>query len=427
MRLIPRTYLTGGSFLERDRLIADIYQEAQKCINCGFCESVCPTLPASGYRESFGARGRVNLAKEFIAEVSSGKKASIELGNYINSCLSCYACLQVCPAGVNAGHISDMLKRAIADEGLFVKNQENAVARMIVSTTLKYMDPLGLREECTEWARGIRFEESGTILYTAHMYQLLPYIEGLKRLVTSMESLTGIFAGIISSSPQLVKAVKVFVDRQLLKRTNTMLRNISALLRASGIRFSYLGANEPYPGTLLYDMGYVKEFSEYANRVYSMFNASGVKEIITIDPHTYDLLKNVYPKYVSGFNVKVYHYLDLLNPGLFKSGDIRVKVTYHEPCHFVRRTGYNLPKDVLEKTSALMLPRHNGRNTMCCGGPDEAFYPRISNAVSERRFMELKETGADFIITACPICFENLNKDESVVDISEWLSKLVNA
>ena len=59
--------------------------------------------------------------------------------------------------------------------------------------------------------------------------------------------------------------------------------------------------------------GKVSQISrEYANDVTEMFRKIGIKEIITVDPHTYDLLKNHYPDYVSGFDFRVTHYLDFL-------------------------------------------------------------------------------------------------------------------
>jgi Fe-S oxidoreductase len=189
--------------------------------------------------------------------------------------------------------------------------------------------------------------------------------------------------------------------------------------RRPGIKFRYLGVDEPYPGTLLLDMGYVNEFANYARQVTDLFHEKGVKRIIVIDPHTYDILINEYPKYVPSFDFEVVHYLDLLGSLQFKSlGD---SVTYHEPCHLKRRMNYDKPLELLSKVGQVKMPRHNGKNTMCCGGPDEAFYPRVSNNVAVLRFKELKETSASKIVTACPICFVNLDMDGSVVDISQVL------
>ncbi|MFP3401615.1 MAG: (Fe-S)-binding protein [Nitrososphaeria archaeon] len=54
-----------------------------------------------------------------------------------------------------------------------------------------------------------------------------------------------------------------------------------------------------------------------------------------MDPHTYDLLAEVYPRYVEGFGVEVLHYADLL--GGLELRDLGISVAYHEPCHFAVR------------------------------------------------------------------------------------------
>ncbi|MFP3209538.1 MAG: (Fe-S)-binding protein [Nitrososphaeria archaeon] len=56
-----------------------------------------------------------------------------------------------------------------------------------------------------------------------------------------------------------------------------------------------------------------------------------------MDPHTYDLLAAVYPKYVEGFgaDVEVLHYTDLL--GGLELKNLGISVAYHEPCHFAVR------------------------------------------------------------------------------------------
>lgn len=64
---------------------------------------------------------------------------------------------------------------------------------------------------------------------------------------------------------------------------------------------------------------------------------------------------------------------------------------------------------------------------MCCGGPDELLFGEISWKVSVERFNQLRATGAERIITACPICFANLRKDGTVVDISQFLTERLEA
>jgi Fe-S oxidoreductase len=50
-----------------------------------------------------------------------------------------------------------------------------------------------------------------------------------------------------------------------------------------------------------------------------------------------------------------------------------------------------------------------------------SLFPELSEKISEQRYGELRETGASRVVTACPICFTNLAKDEKTIEISDFL------
>ncbi|MCE4603941.1 MAG: 4Fe-4S dicluster domain-containing protein [Aeropyrum sp.] len=70
--------------------------ETSKCIYCGFCEPVCPTLPHGRHR-GYGPRGRVFIARLVALEdfYTDGDEESLY------SCLLCGACNEVCPARID--------------------------------------------------------------------------------------------------------------------------------------------------------------------------------------------------------------------------------------------------------------------------------------------------------------------------------------
>lgn len=402
-------------------LVSLLGEEAGKCINCGFCESVCPTLSSSDYRAIYGSRGRVLLGKRVFEEIASNKKTALRVSDSFYSCLDCYACFQVCPAGVNAGKVSSIMRQIITSRQYTVTNQEKNIAKMIVSVTLKYNSPIGIKASVL-WAKDIPFDySSDTLFYTGTMYQEMPNSKALASLKQKFsDSMADTFAKFIVKMPSLIKLSAGIYDKNLKDKMDSYLRDIALLLRVAGIKFNYLGSEEPYPGTFLHDLGYINEFKEYALKVTKLFKEHHIKKIITIDPHTYELLKYVYPEYVPDFDFEVYHYLDFIKKLNFEKDD--VVITYHEPCHFVLRDiQYNVPKEVLENISTVKMPARNGKSNMCCGGPNEMLYTKLAESVSNARFLELKGTAASKIITACPICYINLAKDESVIDIASYL------
>ncbi len=280
--------------------LIDLINEANKCVDCGFCESVCPTLPAANFLSSIGARGRVDLSKFMY------KYDNITPTDAFYSCVGCYACLSVCPAGVNAGKVSEIGRFIIAKSS---KSPE--IARVIVKLTMKYQNPLGVRKECAKWAEGIDFDESDTFLYTGKMYQLMAYLRKFSDLRKKIRNYENVMADIIEKHPNIIKIIRNMFDKQMIDKMFHYLRNIVEILRKNGVKFSYLREEEPYPGTFIYDLGFEDEFKEYAQSVVDILRIHGVRRIITIDPHTYEIFKYIYPKYVK-FDYDIVYYLDII-------------------------------------------------------------------------------------------------------------------
>jgi len=396
-------------------LIKQIEEITDKCVSCGFCESVCPTLEPDGYNSVFGARGRIILADFAINEGSQG----LELGNSFYSCLDCYACVNVCPAGVNAGVVSELMRELIVSGKVGIKNP---VAEMIKTAIMEYGNPLGLKEESAEWAKGIKFDDTSTMLITGQMYQMMPYTRKINKVRKYIDE--GTVRNISSAMLRhisLIKFSRHFYDKALKERMDADLKNIVSMLQQSGVKFSYLGADEPYPGMFLHELGYESEFKNYAEKIYALLKKKGVKKIIAIDPHTYDIFKNVYPEVVKGFKIPVVYYTDLLS---LEYSNFNSNITVQEPCHIVLHNNSFKAMDILSSVAEIRLPERSGKATMCCGGPDELLFPETASKVSMKRYKDLKDR-SDNIITICPLCYNNLAYDENVKDFSEFMSGLM--
>lgn len=397
---------------------AQLGEEAGKCINCGFCEAVCPTFPSSGYDGSKGARGRVMLGKELIRRLASEEEVR-SLSDPFYSCLDCYACFQVCPAGVNAGRVSHLARE------ILVERREGVplLAELMEKTAMRYRSILPLGGRASRWADGLDLPNSGTtLLYTGQMYQLMPYSGAITRFLGRRGKRTTAF--IVRGAlrfPWLMKLSLLLKDRPLQNEMDSYLRNIVSLLRKAGVDFFYMGRDEPYPGTLMFDLGFTSSMRSYARFLTDEFRRRGVRRIITVDPHTHDLLSNTYPSLVQDFSFEVVHYTDMLGSLSFTKRGSRV--SFHEPCHMTRRFDHmTAPSELLSRAADVVLPDNNGRKTHCCGGPDELLYPAISSNVSAARRSQLEETGAQTTVTACPVCLLNM-RGRGIVDLSSVLNE----
>ena len=82
------------------------------CTHCGFCTATCPTYQLLG-DELDGPRGRIYLIKEMMEGEAVTQKTQLHL----DRCLTCRACENTCPSGVQYGKLLD-IGRAIVEENV---------------------------------------------------------------------------------------------------------------------------------------------------------------------------------------------------------------------------------------------------------------------------------------------------------------------
>jgi len=95
--------------------LAGVSEDLVRCIKCGMCRAVCPTLIET-VSESQGARGRVSL----IEAVFDGRLALSDVfDDRISTCLNCKACIQACPSGVRVDDIILAARAELVSRGRF--------------------------------------------------------------------------------------------------------------------------------------------------------------------------------------------------------------------------------------------------------------------------------------------------------------------
>jgi Fe-S oxidoreductase len=203
--------------------------------------------------------------------------------------------------------------------------------------------------------------------------------------------------------------------------------SVARLLQQADVEFGYLYEDDLYSGALAHDLGADEAVLAHARRVDEVFRKHGVKTVITIDPHTTNMLRSVYPNLLPDYGVQVKNYLEVLaEKDLVLQTPLSGAVVIHDPCVFARSENIvEEPRRLLVATGmTIEEPEKSGRMTWCCGGPVESLYPEKALANARRRVEQLKATGSE-VVTMCPMCFVNLSDvaSEGVVveDISHYL------
>ena len=289
------------------------------------------------------------------------------------------------------------------------------------------------RRRATGWAAGLGLPKGGgTVLYTGHMYQIIPALMSLEKLTSMFEDHW--IAKYFSIGRMMNKHVNVSwfaprVDSMERRAYDARLRNIVRLLRAADVNdLGYLYGEELYAGALIHDLGVDDVFEHQARRLREKLKKHGVKRVITVDPHTTDMLRNVYPRFLPEFAVEVKSYLEVLaerKPEPKKG--LEAEIVIHDSCIYARSLDMvDEPRWLLENAGATVRePEYSGRLTFCCGGPAESLFPRRARQIAAKRIEQLASTGHD-VAAMCPICLANLRnaaegEGVTVRDISEYL------
>jgi Fe-S oxidoreductase len=292
--------------------------------------------------------------------------------------------------------------------------------------------PLSERH-ATRWAKGLGLAKGGdTVIYTGHMYQLIPSIDAMAGLLARLEDswVTRLFGlgRFVNRFVSLTFFMQLVVSRRKRAEYDAMLRDIAGLLQKAGVSFGYLYGDEMYSGTLAYDEGLDDAFAPHARRVAETFRRHGVRRVITVDPHTTHMLHEVYPRFVPGFDVEVRSYLEVLAEGAGGApASADGAVVIHDSCVYARYEGIvEAPRLLLRRAGVTVgEPVLTGKATHCCGGPVEVLFPGEAHRIALERVAQLTKVGRR-ITTMCPICLVNLRKaagdGAEVLDISQVLA-----
>lgn len=220
-------------------------------------------------------------------------------------------------------------------------------------------------------------------------------------------------------------------------------------------------------GNKIFSVGMVDEAKVIAERNVEEVRKTGAKVLVTSCAEGYRMWKVDYPKLLNiatdDLGFRVIHLMEYVDKKI-KDGSLKLKknlntrAAYHDACsvsrlsdpwtpyegkrgwmgcvepRLKRRRGtsglYSQPRDILNAIPGVELvemPRMR-ENSFCCGagrGTQEAF-PEFSEWSANQRIEEVKDVGAETLVSSCPWCKNNFSRaldaqgeKVQVLDISE--------
>jgi len=381
------------------------------CADCGRCSDNCPANAAG---RALSPRFLTIKARDYafqhypmFQKAANGQAlvGSIYSEDEIWSCTTCGACEAECPLLVEYIDKIVDLRRGLIDDGNVPQSLQKPL-KALESRGNPYGKP---EKKKADWANASDFQQAC----------------GVRRLDKEPGAKTLYFVDSITS----------FDDRM-----QSIAKATSRILEHVGEDFGILGPAERDSGHEVRRFG--EEFLFIALRDHNTeaIKSSGVKSIVTADPHAYNSLKHDYEDIPPVEHISQVMAREIRAGKIrFKSADSSKVYTFHDPCYLGRHNDvYDAPRDVLDSIPDLKrveMKRSRDRSFCCGGGGLMLFYePKEEERIGVKRVRMAAEAGANVIVTGCPFCMVNLEdaikvagleSKMSVIDLTELVDQQI--
>jgi len=386
--------------------ILDFYS----CADCGRCSDNCPANAAGRPLSPrfISIKGRDYCFHHYPLRDNFMPPEPLMEGTYeddeIWSCTTCGACEEECPLMIEYIDKIVDLRRGMVDDGNVPQSLQKPLRALE-----KRGNPYGkMEKKRADWIKGDGFPEDRQVT-----------VLGKKETADTL---------------YFVDSVTSYDDR-----IQEIGRATAQVLFAAGEDFGILGRLEKDSGHDVRRFGEEMLFQALRDENTDAILNSGVRRIVTADPHAYNALLKDY----TGLP-RVEHISQVMARAIAR-GRLRLRAvenpeaiyTYHDPCYLGRHNSlYDIPRDVIDAIPGLRrveMDRCRDRSFCCGGGGLMLFYEPIEETRMGRLRVEMaKAAGADVIVTACPFCMVNiedaiktsgLEGQMVAVDLSELIAR----
>ena len=359
--------------------------EMNKCYGCDLCDDACPV-------RLFNAGDKLNIIYNSWNNEDDGVP--------LYSCLTCTACTNACPQLVNYDSYVDIRRSLIV----------GGPAAEIPHTVLQAV--LAAEAE----------EESDADFVSVEDYPI--------------DSNIGYYPGCVDYLDQEMVFSHLNEGSMDLGETTTA---AFTLFEEMGTDVSYLGRD--FLKCCGHDQkwqGLDEVFDKLKAYNQKKIEASGIDTLVSSCAECFRTFARDYE--LEG--VKVMHTTEFLIENGFDmqmKAEDELTVTYHDPCRLGRQMGiYDEPRELVAGVEGVELVEmeHHGEDAMCCGVSSMMSCNENARALRVSRMEEIRNTGADMMITSCPKCvshFECLKfegderHDIEILDVVSFLARQVEA
>lgn len=370
----------------------------ESCVTCGNCTLDCPTYTLSKEKTHIpGARLKKLLRaynqRYLVSRILGRKVDKRSIERSIFECSLCGYCKENCPLII----MTDSIYLAVR----YILRRANWIPEQLIEfskVTRESHNPLGRNnEERIGWI-DYRASRNNRMLKKLGEETAPFYIELNKEDLIKDRAETVYFVG---CNVSFFKALSGVPDAMV------------HILKLAKEDFTILGTKEWCCGYPLLLAGDINGFREMAIHNLEAIREKGARKVVFTCAGCYKAFKQLYRNLLNlKIDFEIMHstqFLHLLSiQGKLKPIKSSVRVTYHDPCDIGRHDLIYLePRSVLRFVGCeLVEMKKIEEDSFCCGGGGllKISNPDLSSQIAIERTKQAEETGAKFLITACPAC-----------------------
>jgi Fe-S oxidoreductase len=350
-----------------------------ECIQCGRCTGGCPV----SLKTSLNIR---SIIYECLVEDTVDPSRMDMLWD----CTNCLTCTIRCPKDVHPSDVIIGLRGYIVGEGRGVPPR----VRDALKSAFTRGNTLGLATEGRDgWTEGLEFEVPNIL--DAGETDLLFYVGCTPAYDPRIQPVT---------------------------------RALATVMQRAGISFATMGVDEACCGNEIRRMGEADGFQGLVEAFHEMRQEFKAQRMVAVSPHCFNAFKNEYGE----MPFPVVHYTqlvaDLLEQGrLPLRGQVRAKVTYHDPCFLGKHNGiYDEPRAILRQIPGVEfedLDRSRERSVCCEGGGGRMWAEgtNIKDRLAHQRVRDAVAMGAEVLAVACPFCLLTLEDAVKILGLDSQI------
>lgn len=347
--------------------------EYHKCIECYNCIAACPSV-AESWNEFVGPTYMRKYAQVQFDPRNTKDVFENALSDGLFRCTTCKACVEACPKDIDLAHKAiEKLRSIVVKQGLGpLEGQKEFIERI------------------RSYGKAVTIEKQPLI------------------------GKNGQFGEYIGEGEPVIFFTGCMMDLRLQKIGKDLIDVLNKLGYQVVIPQDQVCCGSPAIRSGDFDLG-IRQLKKNVE----ILERYGIKDVIVGCPGCGITLKDDYTRWAKEIlkrplKFKTYDFNEFIHQKVMKlptETPLKLKVTYHDPCHLNRGQGIvQEPRDLIEYTGSEIIEMKEADRCCGAGGGVRAGIRDFSRLIASRKAQWIKETQAEAVVTPCPFCIFQLKE-----------------